>query len=110
MGKYKVPHFDGKGEANRIFTEVGVPTTLLVTSFYWENLIYFGMEPKRGPDGKLAFTLPMGNKKLASIAPEDAPGIPVFLPDHLDNGDCFAPVGGLVGEIASQAARGLSTT
>lgn len=71
MGKYKVPHFDAKGEADRIFRELGVPTTFLVTSFYWENLIYFGMAPKRGSDGKLAFTLPMGNKKLASIAAED---------------------------------------
>jgi uncharacterized protein YbjT (DUF2867 family) len=71
MGKYKVPHFDAKGEADRIFAELGVPTTFLVTSFYWENLIYFGMAPKRGSDGKLAFTLPMGNKKLASIAAED---------------------------------------
>jgi uncharacterized protein YbjT (DUF2867 family) len=71
MGKYKVPHFDAKGEADHIFAELGVPTTFLVTSFYWENLIYFGMAPKRGPDGKLAFTLPMGNKKLASIAAED---------------------------------------
>jgi uncharacterized protein YbjT (DUF2867 family) len=71
MGKYKVPHFDSKGEADRYFTESGVPTTFLVTSFYWENLIFFGMGPKRGPDGKLAFTLPMGDKKLASIAAED---------------------------------------
>jgi uncharacterized protein YbjT (DUF2867 family) len=71
MGKYKVPHFDGKGEANAIFTEQGVPTTFLVTSFYWENFIYFGMGPKKGADGKLAITLPMGNKKLAGIASED---------------------------------------
>ena len=71
MGKYKVPHFDGKGEADDIFTKLGVPTTFLVTSFYWENFIYFGMGPKKGADGKLAITLPMGNKKLASIAAED---------------------------------------
>jgi uncharacterized protein YbjT (DUF2867 family) len=71
MGKYKVPHFDGKGEANAIFTELAVPTTFLVTSFYWENFIYFGMGPKKGADGKLAITLPLGNKKLASIASED---------------------------------------
>ena len=71
MGKYKVPHFDGKGEADAIFTELGVPTTFLVTSFYWENFIYFGMGPKKGADGKLAITLPMGNKKLPSIAAED---------------------------------------
>jgi uncharacterized protein YbjT (DUF2867 family) len=71
MGKYKVPHFDGKGEANAIFKELGVPTTYLVTSFYWENFIYFGMGPKKGADGKLAITLPMGTRKLAGIASED---------------------------------------
>lgn len=71
MGKYKVPHFDGKGEANAIFTQLGVPTTFLVTSFYWENFIYFGMGPKKGADGKLAITLPMGSRKLAGIAAED---------------------------------------
>lgn len=71
MGKYKVPHFDAKGESNRFFTEQRVPTTFLLTSFYWENLIHFGMGPKRGPDGKLVFTLPMGDKKLPSIAVED---------------------------------------
>ncbi len=71
MGKYKVPHFDGKGEANKVFTELGLSTTFLLTSFYWENLIYFGMGPKKGPDGKLAFTLPMGDKKLPGIAAED---------------------------------------
>ena len=71
MGKYKVPHFDSKAEANSAFTELGVPTTFLLTSFYWENLIYFGMGPKKGPDGKLAFTLPMGDKKLPGMTAED---------------------------------------
>jgi len=71
MGKYKVPHFDAKGEANQVFTELGLPTTFLLTSFYWENLIYFGMGPKKGPDGKRAITLPMGDKKLPGIAAED---------------------------------------
>ncbi|MEK6768284.1 MAG: NmrA/HSCARG family protein [Gemmatimonadota bacterium] len=71
MGKYKVPHFDSKAEANASFTELGVPTTLMLTSWYWENLIYFGMGPKKGPDGKLAFTLPMGDKKMPSMTAED---------------------------------------
>lgn len=71
MEKYKVPHFDAKGEADAEFTKLGVPTTLLLTSFYWDNLIYFGMGPKKGPDGKLVFTLPMGEKKLPGIAAED---------------------------------------
>ncbi len=71
QGKYKVPHFDAKGEANAFFTQLGVPTTLLNTSFYWDNLIGFGMGPKKGPDGKLAFVLPMADKKLPGIAAED---------------------------------------
>ena len=71
MEKYKVPHFDAKGEANRLFSKRGVPTTFLLTSFYWENLIYFGMGPKRGEDGTLYITLPMGDKKLPGIASGD---------------------------------------
>jgi uncharacterized protein YbjT (DUF2867 family) len=70
-GKYKVPHFDAKGEADDIFTELGVPTTFLLASFYWDNLIHFGMGPKKGADGKLAITFPMGNSRLAGIAAED---------------------------------------
>jgi uncharacterized protein YbjT (DUF2867 family) len=71
MGKYKVPHFDAKGEGNQVFIDLGVPTTFLLTSFYWDNLIYFGMGPKKEPDGTLSFTLPMGDKKLPGIASED---------------------------------------
>jgi uncharacterized protein YbjT (DUF2867 family) len=71
QGKYKVPHFDGKGEADQIFRDVGVPTTFLLTSFFWENFIHFGSGPKRGPDGKLAITFPLGDKKLPGIAAED---------------------------------------
>ena len=70
MGKYKVAHFDAKSEADHVFTDLGVPTTFLLTSFYWENLIY-GVGPKKGPDGKLAITFPMGDKKLPGIASED---------------------------------------
>lgn len=71
MGKYKVPHFDAKGEANKFFTDLGLPVTLLNTVWYWENLIYFGSGPKKDQTGKLVFTLPMGDKKLPSIASED---------------------------------------
>ncbi len=71
MGNYKVPHCDAKGESNAFFTDLAVPTTFLLTSFYWENFIFFGLGPKKGPDGKLAITLPMGEKKLPSIAAED---------------------------------------
>ena len=69
--KYKVPHFDSKGEADKHFTDLNLPVTLLLTSFYWENFIYFGMGPKKGEDGKLALSLPLGDKKLTAIAVED---------------------------------------
>jgi uncharacterized protein YbjT (DUF2867 family) len=71
MGRFKVPHFDAKGEADAVFTASGVPTTFLLTSFYWDNLIHFGMGPQRGPDGKLGITFPMGDRKLPGIAAED---------------------------------------
>ncbi|HMU30757.1 MAG TPA: NmrA/HSCARG family protein [Nitrospira sp.] len=71
MGKYKVPHFDAKGEADQLFKQLGLPTTFLLTSFYWDNLIHFGMGPKPGPDGALAFTLPMGEARLPGIAADD---------------------------------------
>lgn len=69
--KYKVPHFDAKGESNKFFEEAGVPTTYLYTTFYWDNLIYFGMGPKKGEDGKYAITFPMDDKRLSGIASED---------------------------------------
>ncbi len=69
--KYKVVHFDAKADADHFFTDAGVPTTFLLTSFYWENFIFFGLGPARGEDGVLGVTYPMGDKKLPSIAVED---------------------------------------
>jgi uncharacterized protein YbjT (DUF2867 family) len=69
MNRYKVPHFDAKGAADALFQRV--PTTFLRTTFFWDNLIHFGMGPKRGADGKLNFVLPMGDRKLAGIAAAD---------------------------------------
>jgi uncharacterized protein YbjT (DUF2867 family) len=71
MGKYKVPHFDAKGEADAFFRDAGVPTTFLLASFYWDNFIHFGSGPRRMPDGTLALVFPMGDKKLAGIAADD---------------------------------------
>lgn len=71
MGKYKVPHFDAKGEANHFFTDAGVPTTFLLTSFYWDNFIHFGLGPQRDERGNLAIAFPMGDEKLPGIAAED---------------------------------------
>ena len=69
--KYKVPHFDGKGEADRAFLENGLPTTFMLASWYFDNMIFFGHGPSRGDDGKLAFTLPLADGKLSGIAAGD---------------------------------------
>jgi hypothetical protein len=71
LGRFNVPHYDGKGEANHAFIDRGVPTTLLYTSFYWDNLIHFGMQPQRRADGTLAFVLPMDDARLPGIAAAD---------------------------------------
>ena len=67
--KYRVPHFDGKAEADAYFA--GLPATYLVTSFYWDNIYAFGLAPKKEADGTYSWTFPMGDKRLAGIAAED---------------------------------------
>ena len=69
--KYKVPHFDAKADANKFFEELGVPTTFMLTSGYWENLIAFGWGPQRAPDGTLFVVFPMDDVKIPMIAAED---------------------------------------
>src|SRR2546426_12015515 len=45
QGKYRVPHFDAKAEADTYFS--GLPVTYLVTSFYWDNLYMFKLAPAK---------------------------------------------------------------
>ncbi len=72
LGRYKVPHYDGKGEADDAFRSLDVPTTFFLTSFYWENLLNFpGMGPKRNAAGELVFAMPMADGKLPGIAVDD---------------------------------------
>jgi uncharacterized protein YbjT (DUF2867 family) len=68
-GRYNVPPYDVKGEANRVFVDAGVPTTLLYPSFRWEDLVARGLE--RQPDGTLLLLLPFGEAPLPGIAAED---------------------------------------
>jgi hypothetical protein len=46
-----IPRDHGSQFAVRAFTW---DTNFLLTSFFWEHFIYFGMGPKRGADGRLA--------------------------------------------------------
>ncbi len=72
-GGYRVPHWDGKAQANQFFTDSGVPTTFLLLSMFWENFLTPGTPqfPQRGSDGVLAITLPAGEAKLPGLAAED---------------------------------------
>jgi hypothetical protein len=42
-----------------------------MAAFYWENFIYSGQGPRKGPDGNLVLALPLGGGKLPGIAGED---------------------------------------
>jgi hypothetical protein len=98
-GKYKVPHFDAKGESDAIFAAEAAPTSYMMAAFYWENFIYFGQGPRKGPDGKVVLALPLGGGKLPGIAAEDigrcAYGI--FLRGAAAAGQRF----GIAGEVLS---------
>src|SRR5690625_1631734 len=69
-GRYTVPHFDAKGEADDAFRRNGVPTTLLRTAFFFDN-ITAGTGLTRDDDGALALTLPLADKPLSGIAVAD---------------------------------------
>ncbi len=72
LGKYKVPHFDGKGEADEAFLRLGVPTTFYLTSFYWDNFLHFpGMGLRKDGDGELFLAMPLADKRLPGIAVDD---------------------------------------
>lgn len=112
-GRWKVPHFDAKGAANTLFRERGVPTTLLTPSFFWENLIRYGMQPQRAADGHLVFTLPMRGLPLPGMAVADVGHIALALFErpqrwigkslgvagaHLDGARMAAALGRALGE------------
>ncbi len=67
--RYRVPHFDAKGEADEHFADL--PATYLIVSFYWDNLYKFGLGPRQGEDGNYSWSFPMGTSRLAGIASED---------------------------------------
>src|SRR5512140_2887175 len=49
QGKFKVPHFDGKGSVDGVFAREAAPTTYLLAAFYWENFVHFGQGPRQKP-------------------------------------------------------------
>ena len=70
MGKYKVAHFDEKGRVNEFMKSIGLPVTLLHTSFFWDNLINI-MTPKKLENGTYTMVYPMGDAYLPGLATDD---------------------------------------
>lgn len=70
-GGYKVPNWDGKGEADQFFAASGVPTTYLLTPFHWEAFTVGLGAPQPGPDGVRTLAMPLGQAALPGIAAED---------------------------------------
>jgi len=71
LQRYKVPSFDAKGEADIFFAASGVPTTYLRSALAWEQLLGFGLGPRRGEDGALHLALPIGTRTVPGIALAD---------------------------------------
>ena len=71
QGRFKVPQWDARSEADRRFEEAGVPTTYLLTPFHWDAWVTGMGVPQRGPDGVLTVAMPIGDVPLPSIAAED---------------------------------------
>lgn len=68
-GPWQVPPMDAKGQADAFFR--ALPTTYLLPSFYWDNLIHLGLHPQREAAGGLHWPLPLGQARLCGIAAED---------------------------------------
>ena len=69
-GQYRAAHLDVKGEGDRFFKDYSVPTTYLLTTFYWDNFLNQGVRPTR-VNGVARINFPMADKKLVGIASED---------------------------------------
>ena len=70
IGKYKVAHFDVKGEVNKFMQSIGLPVTFLYSSFFWENFINL-LPPKKNEDGTYSLIYPMGDAYLPGVATGD---------------------------------------
>lgn len=90
QGAFNVPHMDAKGQANAQFIDRGLPVTLLLTSFYWDNLLAPGLGPQRAADGTLELALPLGDARLPGIAVTDIGACAAAL---FDGAECQRRVG-----------------
>ncbi|XP_019611968.2 nmrA-like family domain-containing protein 1 isoform X1 [Rhinolophus sinicus] len=70
-GKLAAGHFDGKGEVEEYFRDIGVPMTSVRLPCYFENLLSYFL-PQKAPDGKsYLLSLPMGDIPMDGMSVAD---------------------------------------
>ncbi|XP_075035196.1 nmrA-like family domain-containing protein 1 [Mixophyes fleayi] len=70
-GKLDVLHFDGKGEVEEYFREIGVPMASVRLPCYYENLLTF-FRPQKNKDGEgYSLAIPMGDVLLDGMSVKD---------------------------------------
>ncbi|XP_069838296.1 nmrA-like family domain-containing protein 1 [Dendropsophus ebraccatus] len=70
-GKLEVKYFDGKGEVEEYFREIGVPMTSVRLPFYYENLLTLS-RPQKNKDGdSYSLAIPVGDVPLETMSVKD---------------------------------------
>lgn len=70
-GRLTARHFDGKGEVEEYFRDIGVPMTSVRLPCYFENLLSYFL-PQKTPDGKsYLLSLPMGDVPMDGMSVAD---------------------------------------
>nr|BAB28172.1 unnamed protein product [Mus musculus] len=70
-GKLAAGHFDGKGEVEEYFRDIGVPMTSVRLPCYFENLLSYFL-PQKAADGKsFLLDMPMGDVPMDGMSVSD---------------------------------------
>ncbi|XP_069425653.1 nmrA-like family domain-containing protein 1 isoform X3 [Ovis canadensis] len=70
-GRLTAGHFDGKGEVEEYFRDIGVPMTSVRLPCYFENLLSYFL-PQKAPDGRsYLLSLPMGDVPMDGMSVAD---------------------------------------
>ncbi|XP_075175634.1 nmrA-like family domain-containing protein 1 isoform X1 [Anomaloglossus baeobatrachus] len=78
-GKLEVLHFDGKGEIEEYFREIGVPMTSVRLPSYYENLLTF-FRPQKNKNGDgYSLAIPMGDVLMDGMSVKDLGGVVVTI-------------------------------
>ncbi|KAG8567787.1 hypothetical protein GDO81_013774 [Engystomops pustulosus] len=78
-GKLEVLHFDGKGEIEEYFREIGVPMTSVRLPSYYENILTFFRPQKNKDSDSFSLAIPMGDVLLDGFSVKDLGGVVVSI-------------------------------